>query len=221
MTRALKHYFENRSSPRSILTLVIGLTGMAGFGFSYCLLKWGMTPMWLRYPIAVSGAYAVFLGLIAVWVEFERWRFDPNDPELVRAMKNGAEPCASATLRKESSWSRCLDGLDFPTELDVGGCLPVLLFGLFLGLVVLILAVIGEAPILIAEVFVDAFLTGLLYRRLKTAAAEQWLGTAVRKTWLYVLGTALLLGVAGLCLDRMAPESDSMGKAIKEVLRRR
>lgn len=60
-------------------------------------------------------------------------------------------------------------------------------------------------------------LTGLLYRRLRMAAMEHWLGTAIRRTWLHVLGAALLLSIVGACLDVMAPRSDSLGKAVKEM----
>jgi hypothetical protein len=68
-----------------------------------------------------------------------------------------------------------------------------------------------------AEVFVDFELAGLLYRRLSIATREHWLGTAIRKTWLYVLGAALLLSRVRACLDVMAPQSDSMVKAIQEI----
>jgi hypothetical protein len=50
-----------------MLGLVV-LTGGIGFLTSYALLHAGLRSMALRYPIATLFAYAVFLGLIRLWV---------------------------------------------------------------------------------------------------------------------------------------------------------
>jgi len=60
-------------------------------------------------------------------------------------------------------------------------------------------------------------LAGLLYRHLREAAAEHWLGTAIRKTFAHVLGSIVLVAIVGYCLDIMAPDSDSIGKALREI----
>ena len=62
--------------------------------------------------------------------------------------------------------------------------------------------------------FLDAFLVSVLYRRLKIAAREHWLGTAIRKTWLLVFIAAALLSVGGFALELLAPNTHSIGKAI-------
>jgi len=149
----------------------------------------------------------------------ERRHFDPDDPALQRALKEPEGPSPAPPLERDrTGW---LDWLDLPSfsDADGGGCLVGLLLGAVAGLGAVLLAAIGSAPALIAEVFVDAVLTGLLYRRLKHAARENWLGTAIRKTWGLVLATALLLALAGFCLDRLAPESNSVGKAVRELFR--
>lgn len=197
-----------------MLALVILVTALSGFGISFGLLKWGVTSMGLRYPLAVLGAYGIFLALIRLWVEVERRHFDPNDPEIQKALQSEDEPYESPVRKSDAGW---WDWLDFPSDLDAEGCLPTLLIGAVLGLFVLLVSAIGAAPVLFAEVFIDVVLASLLYRRLRIAASEHWLGTAIRKTWLHVLGVALLMGVAGGCLDKMATGSDTMGKAIKEL----
>lgn len=88
--RALRIYFERKRSPHVILSLVILLTGLAGFCISAGLLKLGMTEMWARYPLAVFGAYAFFLGLVRIWVELERRHFNVDDPVLQAALKDPA-----------------------------------------------------------------------------------------------------------------------------------
>jgi hypothetical protein len=76
---------------------------------------------------------------------------------------------------------------------------------------------IASASALISEVFLDAFLVTILYRRLRTPAREHWLGTAVRKTLLPVLLAAALLSLAGWCLESMAPGTHSIGPALRRI----
>ncbi len=173
--------------------------------------------MALRYPLSILGAYAAFLGLIRIWVEVERSHFNPDDPELLEDLKSDeVDYDDMRTSQQDSSW---LEWMDFSSALDGDvGVLPLLLIGAIVGLVVLLLSAIGGAPLLIAEIFIDAVLAGLLYRHLRIPANEHCMGTAIRKTWLYVVGAAALMGLAGFCLDHMAPGSDSLGKAIKELI---
>lgn len=50
------------------MTLILSLTGAAGFLISFALLHIGITRMWLRYPIAILLAYCVFLLLLRFWL---------------------------------------------------------------------------------------------------------------------------------------------------------
>ena len=156
---ALDAYFERRSYPRTMLTLLLLLAGAAGFLVSYGLLRAGVDHMWMRYPIAVLAGYAVLLALVRGWVELEKRSFDPDDPVLRNAVP---EP----TLHHRPS-HRWWDWLDLP--LDVAGadegCIALLVVG-FVALVIGgVFAAIAAAPALIAEVFLDAFLVTVLYRR--------------------------------------------------------
>lgn len=50
------------------MTLILSLTGAAGFLISFALLHLGITWMWLRYPISILLAYCVFLLLLRFWL---------------------------------------------------------------------------------------------------------------------------------------------------------
>lgn len=213
--RGLADFLRRRSFPRLALGLVLALTGLAGFGFSFFLLKAGLGAMWLRYPVAVLGAYAIFLLLMRCWVEIEHSQINPEDPEILDALENGApEP---SNTRSSDNW---LDWLDLPdTNLfDAEGCLPAILIGVVIALMGMVIVALIGAPVLLAEVLIDILLAGVLYRRLKRAAEENWLGTCIRKTWVFVLCTAGLLFVAGVCLTIAAPEAESIGPALEKLL---
>lgn len=212
-TAALEAYFERRSYPRTMLTLVLFLAGAAGFLVSYGLLHAGVDHMWKRYPIAVLAGYAVLLALVRGWVELEKRRFDPDDPVL---RSNVPEP----TLHYQPASNRWWDWLDFARfdGLDADeGCVAAIVFGLVIVVVGGVLSAVAVAPALIAEVFLDAFLVTVLYRRLRIAQDEHWLGTAIRKTWSVAVIVALVLAVAGLILEELAPGARSIGRAIEQL----
>ena len=218
--RALEHHFERKSSPRLILTLILIVTGGVGFGLSIALLHLGMHHMWIRYPLAVLGAYAVFLGLIRLWVQFEKSRFEPNPSEIGTSLDEvrQSEPVPTWRPRHDRSGS-WLDWLDFPDLFDLDeGCVLVLAAGVVIGAIALLAFAVMSAPTLLAEVFIDAFVVSVLYRRLRVAAREHWLGTAIRKTIGRALLLALLLSLGGWCLELLAPGSRSIGPAIHKIL---
>ena len=210
---ALEAYFRRRSFPRLMLSLLLLLTGVTGFLVSYGMLRLGLDHMWLRYPIAALVGYGVLLALIRVWVEIERSGFDPAEAGI-----EGAGPRSESGLSLQfrparNSWFDWLDVADFSADVIGEGCLPAVLFAVVLVLLGIILSTIAAAPALIAEVFLDAFIVTLLYRHLRIAQKEHWLGTALRKTWSAALFTAAALALGGWALEQMAPGARSIGQA--------
>jgi hypothetical protein len=61
------------------MTLILLATGCAGFLVSFALLHAGLTRMWLRYPVAILSAYAVFLLLLRLWLAAQSRRGDLPD----------------------------------------------------------------------------------------------------------------------------------------------
>ena len=214
---ALERYFERRSFPRMMLSFVLIITGLCGFLVSYGMLRLGVDHMWVRYPVAVLVAYGILLGLIRIWVELERSRFEPSDADLQALTDRRPKKLSRMTPRH-----RWLDFIDLPhfgdLDGDLGeGCLIFVFGAALLAGVVALLVIVTGAPVLIAEVFLDVFIFSVLYRRLQMAEKEHWLGTAIRKTWWPVFLTALALAVFGWALEEMAPGSRSIGRAIEQI----
>ena len=231
---ALEGYFQKRSFPRFVLGLILITTGLIGFTVSYGLLHAGVHPMWVRYPVAVLLAYAVMLALVRLWIEIEQRRFDPEDPVVREAIRRVDEQdlvadadSAAAVKRapgvasKKKSGGLKLGGLDGCGDLsgcvDVEDCVPLLLVGVVVGLIAVLAITLAGAPVLLAEIFLDAFLIGALYRRLRIPAKENWLATAVRKTWKSALITTVLLALGGAALQYLAPGARSIGQALHQL----
>lgn len=219
---ALEAYFRKRSFPRFILGLLVIIAGLAGFLISHVLLHHGVGAMALRYPLAVGCGYLVFLGLLRLWVEIERSRCDPRQLDLSSAppADDRGHPPSWTFPNQRSSWLDWLDVSDLfvPEEGCLIGCALALVLGAIFGAASFLVTFITAAPELLAEVFLDAFVVTMLYRHLKSAAKEHWLGTAVKRTWISALLTAATLGITGACLDSLAPHSHSIGPAVKEIL---
>jgi hypothetical protein len=77
----VKFRLLRKGRPRLLITLVLLLTGLAGFLVSFSLLRFGMTRMWLRYPLAILIAYCVFLLLLRLWLFLQRPHL-PDIPDL-------------------------------------------------------------------------------------------------------------------------------------------
>ena len=76
--RALRRRLERKSHPRLHASIILFVTGLAGFLASFMMLRLGVSQMWLRYPVAILLAYVVFLLLLRVWL----WLSRPRDWDL-------------------------------------------------------------------------------------------------------------------------------------------
>ncbi|MBI5899124.1 MAG: hypothetical protein HZB40_07870 [Rhodocyclales bacterium] len=99
------------------------------------------------------------------------------------------------------------------------GAIPLALILLVAALAaVLLLAslyVIYLAPALFAELLVDGALSASLYRRMRGLQTRHWLESALRRTALPFLLTAIGLGLVGHGLNALAPEAHSVGEAVR------
>lgn len=67
--------------PRLQMTVMVALTGLAGWLLSAALLHLGLHSMMLRWPVALLGAWGAFLAMLGVWVRLQRESLEPPDPE--------------------------------------------------------------------------------------------------------------------------------------------
>ena len=164
--------------------------------------------MWKRYPISVAAAYVVFLVSLRIWAEIERKRIDPDGAQRL-ADEQPFVPDRKSSNRYPS-WPGIFDLTDFGMDGEgcIVGCVFVVVAVAVGGAVI---TVIASAPALIADVFLDAVLMTILYKRLKAAAQQHWLGTAIKRTWRPMLITAVALSIAGGVIQWHWPKARSIG----------
>ncbi|NTV97436.1 MAG: hypothetical protein HGA75_18835, partial [Thiobacillus sp.] len=68
LVRRLRDRLERVGYPRLQMSLIVLVTGGAGFLASALLLRAGLDSLWLRYLCAFALAYPVFLALLWLWL---------------------------------------------------------------------------------------------------------------------------------------------------------
>jgi hypothetical protein len=71
------------------------------------------------------------------------------------------------------------------------------------------------APLLLAEVALDAALVTGIYRRLRRQDTRHWLGSAIRHTWKPAAAVAVCLYVIGVVVQWAVPSARTIGGVLR------
>lgn len=80
-------WLQKRGSPRLVMSMMLMSTIGCGFLSSVAMHGIGVRPLW-RYPLAVLVAWVVFLGLVSVWVWWQRRENEPTLPPSARSARD-------------------------------------------------------------------------------------------------------------------------------------
>jgi hypothetical protein len=222
--------------PRIQMFILVSLTAVAGLGASVAMLAAGVESMALRYLLAMGVAYIVFLLLLWLWLRASA--LDYVDAALTGAGDGGAPGAAAqggstfagsggsfdgggASAHVEfalDSRASALDGIaDKPLGVlkEAGeAAIPLAMLLLALGLALSSLFVIWSAPVLFAEILVDALLAAGLYRRLRVLDPRHWMVAALKRTLVPFILTTLFVAGAGWAMQAYAPGARSLGEVL-------
>jgi hypothetical protein len=201
-----------RGNPRLEMTLIVVVTGTAGFLASFVLLHLGLDRMWLRYPLAVGISYGVFFLLLRLWLVYQQQeRFlarDALDVSDVNPLDflSGNGPSSAANSGSSPWWS------DWVPDLDGDEWLAVIVMAVaVLTAVIASVFIIFAAPTLLGEVLLDAVVVAALRRKMIRVAEQHWTLGAMRKTILPFVAVALIFSLAGAIIQQARPEAKSIG----------
>lgn len=228
-----RRQLQHRGWPRLQMALIVVLTGAAGFLASHVLRLAGMDAMLLRYPLAVLMAYGVFLLLMWIWI---RWRWDAvadglssgrggsgsqGSPWSGSGGRSGGGG-ASASWGESAASSRT--GADSTSLLDVAdgeAGLPLLaILGIIALVATVLLAsvwVVWSAPVLMAELLVDAAIAGGLYKRMQGMQAQGWWRLCLSHTIWPLLGLLVFFAGLGWLAQELAPGAVSLVQVFKAL----
>jgi len=213
--------------PRVQMLILVSLTGFAGFGASAGMLAAGVGAMGLRYLLAMGVAYIVFLALLWLWLRTSAADYlDAIGPggsggngsgDAATDFTGGGGSFDGGGASANVDFGSKVDGIDAVEKpLDaIGhadeGAIPLAVILLALGILLSSLFVIWSAPVLFAEILVDALLAAGLYRRLRVLDARHWMLAAIKRTALPFVLTTLVVSGAGWAMQAHAPAARSLG----------
>ncbi len=225
---------ERDGWPRLQMSAIVMITASGGLLSSHLLRNGGIDAMVVRYPLATLAAYGLFLLLMWAWV---RWRNDMDDAyeELLDHsidLDGGSTPTTPGWTGGGSSGgagrsgtggapagSGLSEGDALPDLIDGDAGLPVLAIVALLAASVAALVaavwVVWSAPVLMAELLVDAALAGGLYRRMRGIQAQGWWWLCVRHTIWPLLGVLVFFIVVGAVAQHQAPGATTLMEAVR------
>lgn len=243
---SLQRRLQRKSYPRFHATLILLLTGLAGFLVSFTLLRLGVSAMWLRYPLAILVAYGVFLILLRVWLSLSR----PREWDVLDIVEDTVEVVSDSTEDSGfgggadfggggagGSWGETVStvtttrssvstftpvkssgssGFSFDVDLDEGIWVLIVVVVLLAGAIAAFY-VVYIAPVLLAEILLDGVLLAALYKNVKTIEHRHWLHSALRRTALPAALIVVFFTIAGFAMHRVAPEARSIGEFWRHI----
>jgi hypothetical protein len=205
----LRDRLINPRRPRLVVLLILTLAGAAAFGTSVGALRLGLDSMALRYAIATLCGYAAFLALIRLWIALQRGE-DLGD------VVDTARETSEVTEFLPEYGGGAPEVFDFSVDLEEGWFVALAIACALIGLVALAY-VVYIAPMLLAEVAVDAALVSAVYRRLRRGDIRWWAASVFRRTWLAAVALVIFMGIAGFALQQIAPDARSIGGVVREL----
>jgi hypothetical protein len=208
---------------------VLTVTLAAGFLASIAMLHVGVNRMPVRYPLAVAVSYATFLGVLRWWLGRQAIATNlSEDPEGL--LLPGVAAFGSASLaaklavpehddsRPKSATGRGGGDLSGLGDLAGGGgdgCGALVVLVLIAGLCTLIVSIylVATSPMLLAELLVDGALIGAMSRAISPDRTPHWSRSVVRRTWIAALVTAIVFGLVGWGIERVAPGANTLAEA--------
>lgn len=242
-TRALaiqrvKDRLAQESFPRIQMALIVALTGGFGLLASFTMLRFGVDSMALRYPLSLAFAYMFFLFLIWLWLRTKAEDY-LDVPDITGLISRPGMPGGLPDFKSGGGGdfggggaSGTFDGAAAPVEesgfspLNAVGeavgsavdadefAIPLVAITLAVSIAVASLYVVYIAPILFAEVLVDGALSYVLFRHLRSQHSQHWLSSALRRTVLPFMATAVFLVAVGAAMAAFAPGAKSVGEVM-------
>jgi FtsH-binding integral membrane protein len=219
--RLVRQRLENGSYPRLQMSLLVLLTGAAGFLASYLMHRMGMQAMGARYFLSMCAAYGAFLLMLGFWIS--RHVDDMGDsgiadaPDVLDSLQLlTSGPDAAPSAGGGGTFDAIGDTMGSIGDADELA-VPLIIFFIVLLLAAMVLSalfVVYSAPALLTEILVDAMLSASLYRRLQGLDQKHWLETAIRRTVLPFVLTTIIVTVCGIAIGRIVPGAHSLGEAL-------
>jgi hypothetical protein len=210
----VRQWLEQRFFLRIHMTLILAGTFLAGVVMTRLLLQGGVNVPAVRYAIAISVAYLMFLVLVKLWLLYVGSGAEVHPLDAVDFMPDSSSSAAPA-LRVGSVQSSTGGGSG-SLDLDLG---DDFFFAIVLVAVVILIGGIAiyfiyTAPGLLSEAAFEAVLAASLARRAKKAEGAGWLRPVMRATVVPFLAVLAISGFLGWLAQQRCPDAVMLRDAL-------
>ena len=212
---------------RATVICILSLAGACGFLISFIALQSGLEAMWVRYALAGVAAYLTFLILVRIWIGLRRSTrnrrgfdaLDTIDLPIAKSGSRGADDFSiggggrSGGAGASDSWLPAggRSFTDAPEAFDLSDGWPVgLAIAVLFGGALAVGYVVWIAPVMVAELAIDAAIMSSVYGRLRSSQRARHT-SLVRSTWLPATAVILTLIAAGWVMQTLVPGARSIG----------
>jgi hypothetical protein len=208
----LRARLERDMFPRTSVTFMLALAGLAAWVANVAMLHTGLDSMAVGYGLSALAGYGAFLVLVWLWIGANRgWSSLDTGGDLVG---DGA----GEFLQSEHGLGSGGPDVDVSGGVDLDALLLALLaLLLVLGGLVALLYVVSTAPLLLAEAALDAALVASLSSRLRRDDAQSWVTGVVRRTAIPAGALVVCVALAGFVFGMLAPDARSIGGVVREL----
>jgi hypothetical protein len=226
--RAVQRQLIEPGSPRLQMLGILIVCGLVAFGVSVGLLRLGLTQMGLRYGFAAVASYAAFFLLIRLWIAYRRLPRHGNagtgDIPDVGTPRGSSGPFSggrSGGGGGGASWDPARGRAStVDAAFDLDGAWPIVVVAVCVaGGVIAVGYVVQAAPVLLAEVAVDAAVVSAAYGRLRQRNMRDWVGSVFQRTRLPALALIVWAVGIGIVFQWIAPNADSIGDVLPALIR--
>ncbi len=215
----MRDRLTRESFPRAIILCLLIVSGSAAFLSSFIALQMGLDSMALRYGLATLVGYGAFIALIRTWIAIRRgwsadclvdlipWENVPVDRAPGSGGSGATDEGVSGVADRLASSLTDFDDFWWLVLAGVALCAGLVAIG----------AIVYSAPLLLAEVALDAALVSTVYSRLRRDEAGHWATTTIRQTWTSALTLIVFMAAVGFALQRLAPDAHSIGGVVRQL----
>ncbi len=218
------------------MTLIVVGMLVTGFLTSHLLLVGGIHSLGVRYFLAALAAYGAFFGLIRLWLLYVARTGLPalSDGVVTMAATASMEPVLPLATRL--GWGDGDDG-QRDSSYDpfrkkkkhkkggggggsaAGGAGGILIVLIVVAIVVILFGVtiyiVWEAPVILAEVAIEAAVAGALAKRAVEMDRPGWSGSVLRATWKPMLAVLAAVTIGGWMLQASCEGAPTLLRAVE------
>ena len=191
----LRHSLSARFVLRFHASLILLFTILVGWMVDWLLLRSGLKPMAVRYPLAILGGYGAFIFGTYLWIEYSGIRDYVRIRNAELLIGDDVQGRSATELEKSGPWDWFIDPLG--CAMGGEGCFTV--FAIFFAVVLLFYFfggfVFANAASFFAEIVVELLLAAGLLKGLSRYESSGWMMSVLNFTYwslIYTLTLALL-----------------------------